>query len=163
MRDSFGGVFMIRLMLVFLFIYVSFTAISLNYAKAFRIKNKVIDFVEQNQILDLDSFFATGNGQNIANLNNIMESANYNVACKNGNGSINTEALEGKKYCYHGVVIEQTGEDKNAIYYDVSTYADWNLGIFNLLFKMGQSGSDAGKYVSGGWQITDRAKVVKQK
>ena len=54
MRDAFGGIFMIRLMLVFVFIFVAFTAISLNYAKAFRIKNKVIDFVEQEEIMDLD-------------------------------------------------------------------------------------------------------------
>ena len=52
MRDSFGGAFMFRLMLVFIFIFVAFSAVSFNYAKAFRIKNKVIDFIEQNEITD---------------------------------------------------------------------------------------------------------------
>ena len=43
MRDSFGGVFMTNLFLVFIFIYVAFTAVSLNYAKAFKVKNKTLN------------------------------------------------------------------------------------------------------------------------
>ena len=50
MRDAFGGVFMFRLMLVFIVIYVAFTAISFKYAKSFRVKNSVIDFA----IIDKD-------------------------------------------------------------------------------------------------------------
>ena len=48
MRDAYGGIFMVRLFLVFIVIYVAFTAVSLNYAKAFRLKNKLIDYVEEN-------------------------------------------------------------------------------------------------------------------
>ena len=54
MRDAFGGVFMIRLFLVFIVIYVAFTAVSLNYAKAFRIKNEIISFIEENEITSLN-------------------------------------------------------------------------------------------------------------
>ena len=35
--------------IVFIVIYVAFAAISLNYAKAFRIKNKVISYIEENE------------------------------------------------------------------------------------------------------------------
>ena len=52
MRDAFGGEFMIRLFLVFIFIYIMFSAVSLNYAKAFRLKNSVIDYLEKNEILE---------------------------------------------------------------------------------------------------------------
>ena len=51
MRDAFGGSFMIKLFLVFIFIYMFFTAIALNYAKAFKVKNKVIDYLEDNEII----------------------------------------------------------------------------------------------------------------
>ena len=57
MRDAFGRAFMIRLFLVFIFIYMFFTAIALNYAKAFKVKNRIIDYLEDNEIMDL-------NGQN---------------------------------------------------------------------------------------------------
>ena len=56
MRDAFGGVFMMRLMLAFIFIFVAFSAVSLNYAKAFRVKNKVIDVVEQMEIQNINEF-----------------------------------------------------------------------------------------------------------
>ena len=49
MRDSFGGTFMIQLLLIFIVIYVSFMAVALNYAKAFRVKNGVINILEQQQ------------------------------------------------------------------------------------------------------------------
>ena len=54
MRDAFGGVFTMNMLLVFIFIYVAFSAVSLTYAKAFRVKNHVIDYIEQNEIIDLD-------------------------------------------------------------------------------------------------------------
>ena len=38
MRDAFGGAFMIKLFLVFLAIYIGFTAVAVNYAKAFKVK-----------------------------------------------------------------------------------------------------------------------------
>lgn len=47
MRDAFGGAFMIKLLLVFLVIYVCFIAIALNYAKAFKAKNIIIDYIER--------------------------------------------------------------------------------------------------------------------
>ena len=40
MREAFGGAFTIKLMLIFLAIYIAFIAVALNYAKAFRVKNK---------------------------------------------------------------------------------------------------------------------------
>lgn len=49
MRESFGGVFMIKLALIFIIIYISFMAIAINYAKAFRVKNGVINLIEQYQ------------------------------------------------------------------------------------------------------------------
>ena len=50
MRDAFGGTFMIQVFLVFILIYISFTALALNYAKAFKVKNKVIDYLENTEI-----------------------------------------------------------------------------------------------------------------
>ena len=45
MRDAVGGAFMIKLLLVFLAVYTIFIAIAINYAKAFRVKNKILDII----------------------------------------------------------------------------------------------------------------------
>ena len=49
MRDAFGGTFMIQLLIIFIIIYIGFTAVALNYAKAFKAKNAVIEYLE-NQV-----------------------------------------------------------------------------------------------------------------
>lgn len=52
MRDAFGGAFSIRLMLIFLMLYVSFICVAINYARAFRVKNRIINIIEQNEGVD---------------------------------------------------------------------------------------------------------------
>lgn len=163
MRDAFGGVFMIRLMLVFLFIYVAFTAVSLNYAKAFRIKNKVIDFVEQMEITDLDTFFASASEKKLEKLNLIIDNAKYNKQCRNGNGVLEGIDSTDSAICYRGVIIEKTGSDDRNIYYNISTFADWNLGAFNMLLKLGGANKNSNDIVDGAWEINGRAKVIKRK
>lgn len=159
MRDAFGGVFMIRLLLVFLFIYVSFTAVSLNYAKAFRIKNKVIDLIEQEEILDLKAYYQKGSGSGLAKLDKILSNANYNKTCTNGNGELSRKDGEPYAICYKGIVIEETGTTNNYKNYKVYTYANWNLGTLNMIFRLGGQSENSGDIVSGAWEITGDAKV----
>ena len=59
MRDAFGGAFLIKLFLVFVIIYIGFTALALNYAKAFKVKNKVIDYLESSELMNLDNVSAS--------------------------------------------------------------------------------------------------------
>ena len=54
MRDAFGGIFMFNLFIVFIFIFVAFSAVSLTYAKAFRLKNSLISYVEEKEIISLN-------------------------------------------------------------------------------------------------------------
>ena len=48
MREAFGGTFTIQLILLFLAIYIAFIAVALNYAKAFRVKNQIINMNTKN-------------------------------------------------------------------------------------------------------------------
>ena len=166
MRDAFGGVFMARLMLVFIVVYVAFTAVSFKYAKSFRVKNKVIDFVEQNQILDLDLFFNKGNNSNLNNLNEILSAADYDVTCNEiglNDGNIidnDTEKVIG--YCYNGIVIakNERKSNDNTIYYTINTYANWELGFLNTILALGGRDPNSEKSIGGRWKITGEAIVV---
>ena len=162
MRDAFGGVFMMRFLLVFIFIYVAFTAVSLNYAKAFRIKNKVIDIIEQEEVLNLTSF-DEGSGNKLAKIDNILNSANYNKECQNGNGLISREPKEPQAYCYKGIVIEESESTNSYITYNVYTYADWNLGALNMILALGGENANSKNIVDGTWEISGEAKVTKRK
>ena len=46
MKEGIGGTFMIYVFLVFLAVYITFLAVAFNYARAFRVKNKVIDIID---------------------------------------------------------------------------------------------------------------------
>lgn len=167
MRDSFGGVFMIRLFLVFIFIYVAFAAVSLNYAKGFKIKNQVIDFIEENEIIDLG-------GPNFNNklddLGKILDDANYNNTCESinkaeGSKKENNQVIE---YCYRGIVItkesqvKHPGTDAEDINYKISVHVDWNIGVLNKILVLGGQKENSQESANGSWTIVGKAKVVKR-
>ena len=166
MRDSFGGVFMFRLLLVFIFIFVAFTAVSLNSAKSFRVKNKVIDFIEQNEITQLSGKNFT---DNLPKLEAIIKSSDYNKSCEKGDGTITSKEGNLVGYCYKGIVILKDSEENiegtksKRIQYQVITYADWNLGALNKLLVLGGKQENSESYVNGTWQIIGTAKVIANK
>ena len=47
MREAMGGTLLVKLLMMFLVIYVIFIAMALNYAKAFKAKNGIIDYIEK--------------------------------------------------------------------------------------------------------------------
>ena len=164
MRDAFGGVFTMNLLLVFIFIYVAFTAVSLNYAKAFRVKNAVIDFVEQNEVTNLDEYFGSGVVQkDKTKLDNKLASLSYYKECSTNDKII---TREGEGYCYKGVVIlkekeEQiAGTDSKIVYYKIQTYADWELGALNKVLALAGKNEKSEPVLSGTWKINGTAKVV---
>lgn len=166
MRDSFGGVFMFRLMLVFIFIFVAFSAVSLNYAKSFRIKNRIIDFIEQNEITELSGYNFENN---LSKLDAILQDANYNKTCNSGNGQI--ENAEGiiNGYCHNGIVILKTKEQEiegtksKKIHYTIITSVDWNLGALNKILALGGDQENSQEYVTGTWKIKGEATVITNK
>lgn len=156
MRDAFGGEFMIRLMLVFIVVYVAFTAVSLNYAKAFRIKNKVISFVEKNEINNLEDL-------NCDELGKIIINSQYTKTCKNGNGIIINNENKTSGYCCNGVVITSKETTDKYYIYTINTYADWNVGALNMILTFGGQKQNSRNFVDGSWEISGEAKVNRRK
>lgn len=170
MRDAFGGVFTMNFLLVFIFIYIAFTAVSLNYAKAFRVKNAVIDFVEQNNITDLDQYFGPMAMNETTSLDNALNRLSYYKTCNTNEKLVTSEGIG---YCYRGVVILKLDEEHiitniasdgspgaKSVHYKIQTYADWELGALNKLLALAGANENADSVVSGTWAINGKAKVV---
>ena len=49
MRESIGGAWILGIVMTFIVLFASFLAISINYAKAFKVKNNVVDLIEKNE------------------------------------------------------------------------------------------------------------------
>lgn len=156
MRDAFGGVFMIRLFLVFIFIFVAFSAISLNYAKAFRVKNKVIDFVEQNEIINLSQL---NDEKTQDKLKSILATAGYTKTCNSENIEKN-DADEIISYCIGGVTIKKNATNNKTIQYTVITSASWDLGVLNKLLALAGKNPNSETPLYGSWTISGEAIVI---
>lgn len=117
MREAFGGAFTIRLMLIFLAVYVAFIAVALNYAKAFRVKNKVIDIIEQNE--GITDFNDTSDGSPIGKIDTYLGTVGYFV---NLDPSKLSNNLGENKYCYNRGYCIELFSNANGEYYKVTTY-----------------------------------------
>ena len=168
MRDAFGGVFMMRLMLVFIVVFVGFGAISLNYAKAFRIKNKVIDLLEQQQIIRVTDIL-TSSKNYTDKLDQIIDNADYRINCDDsGEKQVTYKNSEDKvvAICYRGITIinkstkeNEEHEDSDSVYFEVVTYGGWNLGFLNMILDLGGRSQDSEERMAGRWKVTGEAKV----
>ena len=126
MRDAFGGTFLIEILMVFVVLFVSFTAVIVNVAKTFRIKNEIINIVEQTQ-------YYPGNSKSIAKIDDYINNAGYQtVAEKDCNGYWGT-----KGYC-----IEPQGSESNGSYdyYKVTVYVSISLPFFGIDMTLPVSG-----------------------
>jgi len=165
MRDAFGGAFMIQLFLIFIIIYIGFTAIALNYAKAFKVKNKVIDYLESSEITDLDSMDAAT--EEILNQyfdEEILGNMNYNLSGMNLCQGVETQDDAGRRiaYCHDsGVIIRQKGTGKNTegIYYTVTTYVGWSMPFLNALLSFGGNNRNEGT-LTGLWAISGETRLI---
>lgn len=152
MRDAFGGSFMLKLFLVFIFIYIGFTAIALNYAKAFKVKDKVISYIETNEITDfinmpssvrdaMEEYFET----------EILGKDNYRatISCT-GDDVV---------YCQDGIKITKEGEAQNTegVYYKVTTTVGWSIPFINKLLQI--SGA-TGDVTTGLWNISGETRLI---
>ena len=155
MRDAFGGTFMIQILLVFIIIYVGFIGIAINYGRAFRIKNYVIDYLEENEISNLSNASLMSSLE--ADISAILEKYNFK------NDSICDSFTETPSLkCIDGVIIQLNGDiDKNGVkhvYYTVNTFIGYNLGFLNSLLSLTREKSSTTPI--GYFRISGETKVI---
>lgn len=159
MRDAFGGEFMLRIFLIFILIYILFTAVVLNYAKAFKVKDLVISYLEENEITDLEHMPAEMSQA----MRDYFESqlvGNYQYTHALDSISCDSEENE---YCYEpGIKIKQIKRpldaNKLGVYYKVSAYFGYDIGFLKLL-RAGNGSVDT----SGGlgfWEVSGETRPI---
>lgn len=152
---------MIQLLIVFIIIYVGFTAVALNYAKAFKAKNLVVEYLEDHEISDLTNLPAQADSdmfdyfqkEIVGNLGYVYPTK----ICDN----VNQE----KTRCYDniGILIEQiepseAKRNKLGVYYKVTTYFGFQLPFFDRLYAV--SGRNAGQNIIGRWRIVGETRPI---
>ena len=171
MRDAFGGAFMIKVFIVFVIIYIGFTAMALNYAKAFKVKNMIINYLEDNEIVDLNNLTAAEEEAMQKFIEDeVYGNMNYHVNVNDMcNGITNTTNEPKKVYCNDvGIYIKQNTADINynqytynteGVYYTVTTYAGWSIPFLNTLLALGNN-NESQDVLAGQWKISGQTRVI---
>lgn len=136
MREAIGGTWLFGIVIVFIVLFSSYLAISVNYSKAFKVKNSIVTMIEKYE--GIDDEVATL----IANYN---RSVGYGVAsnCR-GRGQgfelVNTNALgQNHRYCV-SCVNGESGSRLNQAYYTVTVFFRLDLPIIGNIFVFPVSG-----------------------
>jgi hypothetical protein len=137
MRESIGGAMMLRIFLVVIVIFVVFLCVSANFARAFRVKNGVINILEQSQFLLSDDWDA---------IDDYLRKVPYNL---NGNNSVSNNCYNTefdsrnpeKKTILtaNGVCITKSDSDTD-FYYRVTTYISIEFPFFDIYMTLPISG-----------------------
>ena len=153
MRESFGGAFMLKLAIIFIVIYISFMAVTINYAKAFRVKNQVINIVEQYQ------FTGRNDQETIDKIDDYLKGVPYNFS---GDNSLEEKCqeiagptkVESGDYTYtaNGACIIGNGAlgefGNSSRYYKVVTFINIDFSFFNIKMNIPISGETKVIYIN---------------
>lgn len=140
MREAIGGTWITQLVIVFIFLFVAFLSLSINYSKAFKVKNEVLSFIEKNEGV---SFEKTDTLGSIGYINNYLANNNYNTKgyCEindYGQNNLSNNKILTKittnnrknKYFYCIKEISSSGDNfKDRKYYEVKLFFKFNLPI----------------------------------
>lgn len=146
MRSAIGGTWITQLVIVFMLIFVAFLALSLNYTKAFKVRNQLMTIIEQQEGV------TSGDDGSIALMNNYLKGNGYSVmrTCaidSYGVTNLNSSSIElvtndKKKYYYCIRKIDAPSSNhEGKVYYKVNIFFHFNLPVLGDIFTFSVGGS----------------------
>lgn len=145
MRQSIGATWILQLVIIFMLIFVGFLALTINYTKAFKIKNELITIIEKYEGV------TTGDNGSVALMNNYLRHNGYSIMGKceagyYGLSSLDNTALtpvsENSKYYY---CVKKTNARSNTFNeranYEIVTFFKFNLPFLGDLFTFQVNGN----------------------
>ena len=132
MRDAIGQVFALQVILAFVLLINGYMAYSVNYTRAFRVKNQIINIIEQYE--------GPENDEGKTKINQYVRNMNYDVS----NKLINEKIGEGytcfqEGWCYKATNVStaEADGDRNGTYYTVVTFVNIDIPVINNLIGLG--------------------------
>lgn len=126
---------MLYIFFIFLAVYIAFIAVAFNYARAFRIKNGIVDIIEQHEGIDNFSDTSGVKGE----ITTFLDNVNYKISSFNAEKDCkNYDYIDSRGYC----IKEYDSEDsvRGDSYYAVRTFTVISLPFANINFKVPVNG-----------------------
>ena len=132
MRDAIGQVYALQVILAFVLLINGYMAYSVNYSRAFRVKNQIINIVEQYE--------SPENDEGKTKIKQYVQQMNYEVS----NQLINEKRSEGftcfqEGWCYKATNVSTASADgdRNGTYYTIVTFVNIDIPVINNLIGLG--------------------------
>ena len=138
MKDAIGGIFTLQAIVVFMILVNSYMAFSVNYTKAFRVKNEIRSIIEKNEGLTCDA---------LEQINVLFNRTKYSQEafdpwCKSHDYKLGSEYGGGKlgtgNFCFkfNPVNIDGTNDQDKFYqggYYTIATFVNVDIPIINKI------------------------------
>lgn len=134
MREAVGGTWLFGIVISFIVLFSSYLAVSVNYSKAFQVKNKIVQNIEHNIGLNSDA-----QAQN----DTYMKSVGHAVysKCKAGShGFIPEPNNMGYLYCIDKITDDGAQHGLKTTRYNVTVYFRLDLPIVGGIFTFPVTG-----------------------
>lgn len=147
MREATGGALIINIILTFIIIFLALLATSVNYSKAFKVNNRIVNLIEKNGSYNdktktaIDTYLKNV-GYVVTSSRNTCQS-DIGRFVPNVNRATSIYRDVGYKYCVYQVddcVSQSTSERNCKVYYKVVTYMYFDIPIINEVVKIPVTG-----------------------
>ncbi len=130
MREAIGGTWIFGIVITFIVLFSSYLAISVNYSKAFHVKNEMVSIIEK-----YEGFNSTSESV----IANYIQSYGYGVR---GSCSDRGEGIDGSdgryKYC---ISCTSTNDSLKKSYYTITVFFKLDLPVIGNIFTFPVTGS----------------------
>lgn len=134
MRDAIGGVLSLQIIVIFMLIVNGYLAFTVNYTKAFRVKNQIIQIIEQHEGFTEDAK---------EKIDEYMRKANYELSdgytnwCQRSGLQVYRSSTNGA-FCYTHSKVDIAGGGANkknyqGAYYSIQTFVNIDIPVINKL------------------------------
>lgn len=137
MREAFGTAFVVNFVIIFVIIFIFFFVAGLSYTKAFKIKNRIVDIIEENEC------YSEGGCESREKIATVLRESGYRVKkgmpnCdgldrfSQSSGTPLTTSVNDYRYCVYKF------ESGRGSYYRVAAfmYFDLPLGFGTMEFPV---------------------------
>ena len=110
MREAIGGTWLFQIVIVFVLLFAGFMCLTINQSKAFNVKDRIIQTIQSNNGLDLDSQCGSNGKGALCEISSYLIDSAYRTT-----GDCNKLSSD-DGYSYYGFTKEGTRNQKNAAF-----------------------------------------------
>jgi hypothetical protein len=136
MRESIGGTWIFSLVIIFIVLFTGYLAVSINYSRAFKVKNSIIEIIEKNEGFNnnTENEIATYlNGSSYFVYGYCECDDDSKESCEIGHDQLNTQSKK-FRYCVRTISYGNNNGDNNND--TISTAIPYNRYFIRVFFRL---------------------------